>query len=472
MRELMIIVEREFRERVQTRSFVIGTLVFPIFMVAIFFLPALVGGGGARQVDVAVVDRAPAGVGDAFEQALLASATLGQAAGPAPEGAEPTAPTPEGSDAAAPGLEASEPAATEEAAPEEAAVAVPGDVGRTYTVERLPGDSPLDALNRRVLAGELDGYIVLPADLLEGGSVVYRAKNIANQYVLRDLRLAGTAAVQARRLGAAGLDAAVVQRLLDPVTLTSARITASGEEGGDAQGTFLVAYMLAFLAYMVIAMYGHAVMRSVIQEKVTRISEILVSTVKAMHLMAGKIAGVSAAALLQVAIWGAMVTLAVTQSHVLQERFGVSASLLDAFRLEPGIGIVLVLFFVLGFLLFASLFAALGAAMSTEQEAQPFQMVLMLPLFVPLIFLGPITSDPDGGLAVFLGLFPLTAPVAMPMRLAAAPPDPAMIAASLGLLVLATVAMAWLAGKIYRVGILATGKRPTMSELVRWIRAA
>jgi ABC-2 type transport system permease protein len=226
------------------------------------------------------------------------------------------------------------------------------------------------------------------------------------------------------------------------------------------------------VAYFIIAMYGHAVMRSVIQEKVTRISEILVSTVRPIHLMGGKIAGVSAAALLQLAIWGGLIALVVSQSEMLQDSFGVPTSAVDAFRLDPAVGVVLLLLFVLGFLLYASLFAALGAAMSTEQEAQPYQMALMLPLFVPLIFLGPITTDPEGGLATFLSLFPLTSPVAMPMRLAAAPADPVAIATALGLLVAASVLFAWLAGKIYRIGILATGKRPSFGELVRWIRAA
>jgi ABC-2 type transport system permease protein len=430
MREFLIIVEREFRERVQTRSFVIGTLVFPVFMVGILLLPTLMGDTGRRQLDLAVVDRAPAGVGDVFVAALVAGGLPDQ------------------------GTESGE--------------AVPPP----YRVEHLRAAVATEELNRRVLAGTLDGYVILSDDLLEAGTVVYRARNIANHLVLRDIRLAATAAVQDSRLEAAGLDAGFVQRLLHPVELNAARITAGGEEGGDAQGTFLVAYLLAFLAYVVIAMYGHAVMRSVLQEKVTRISEILVSTVRATQLMAGKIGGVSGAALLQVAIWAAMVVVVLSRSDLLQDRLGVPASMMDAFRLDAGIGIVLVLFFVLGFLLFAALFAALGAAMSTEQEAQPFQMVLMLPLFVPLIFLGPITSDPDSRLAVFLGLFPLTAPVAMPMRLAAAPADATMVAVSLTLLALSTAALAWLAGKIYRVGILATGKRPTVNELVRWIRSA
>ncbi len=167
-----------------------------------------------------------------------------------------------------------------------------------------------------------------------------------------------------------------------------------------------------------------------------------------------------------------MIALAASQSDRLKEQFGIPTEAVEAFSFDPGIAAVLLLLFILGFLLYAALFAALGAAMSSEQEAQPYQMVLMLPLFVPLLFLGAITNEPEGTLSLFLGLFPLTAPVAMPMRLAAAPPDPTVVGLSLALLVVATILVAWLAGKIYRVGILATGKKPSLPELVRWVRAA
>jgi ABC-2 type transport system permease protein len=440
VRELWIIVEREFLERVRTRSFVIGTLAFPVFVAAVFMLPMMMGDPGPGEIRLAVVDGAPDGIGEVFTQALVASPLL----------------TMDGDPGATAGAAADGPAPDR----------------RTYTLRRVPGREPTDALNRDVLDGALDGYVVLPDDILEGGAILYRSKNLPNPAILRDVRLAGTAAVQVRRMGAAGLDPAAVQSLLEPVELRPVRITAGGQEGGDAQGTFLVAYLLAFLAYLVIAMYGHTVMRSVIQEKTTRISEILVSSVRATHLMAGKIAGVSGAALLQIAVWAGMVALVLSQPALLVERLGASPALLEAFRLELGIGLILALFFVLGFLLYAALFAALGAAMSTEQEAQPFQMVLMLPLFVPLLFLGAITTDPDGRIATVLGLLPVTAPVAMPMRLAAAAPDPGVVAGSLTILFLTTAALAWVAGKIYRVGILATGKRPGLRELARWVRAA
>jgi ABC-2 type transport system permease protein len=423
--ELLIIVEREFLERVRTRAFVIGTLLFPLFMIGILLLPMVVEDSG-RPRRVAVVDGAPAGVGNIFVEML-----------------------------------------ERREADENGAV-----TAASYMVERLTGAASRDSLNTRVMAEELDAYVILGDDILTSGEVTLRARNITNRILLRDIRVAATTAVQAQRLGAAGLQPEAIARLMDPVAVNTARITERGEEGGDATATFFVAYTLSFLMYFIIAMYGHSVMRSVIQEKVTRISEILVSTVRAVRLMAGKITGVSAAALLQIAIWAALVVVVVSQSAFLRERFGVSESTLEAFRIDPGIAVVLLALFVVGFLLYAALFAALGAAMSSEQEAQPFQMVLMLPLLVPLLFLGAITSEPNGTIASFLGYFPLTAPVALPIRLAAAPVDWSQVALSLGGMLLAGMAIAWIAGKIYRAGILATGKKASLSELVRWVRAA
>jgi ABC-2 type transport system permease protein len=139
---------------------------------------------------------------------------------------------------------------------------------------------------------------------------------------------------------------------------------------------------------------------------------------------------------------------------------------------RPGLTLLLLAYFILGFLLFAALFAALGAAVTSDQEAQSFQMLFMVPLFVPVLFLLQLTTRPLEPLARGLGLFPFTAPVAMPIRMAAARIPLAEVMLSLLLLVLALVLVGWLAGKIYRIGILATGRRPTMRELIYWMRTS
>lgn len=425
MREIAIVVAREYLERVRTRAFILGTLALPVFMVAILLLPQIVDDEGAERTLV-LVDEAPAGVGDRFV-------------------AELTAP------------------------PEE-----DEEEGNTYVVERAAG--PLadvrESLNARVLAEEIDGYVVLPADLLEESEALLRARNITNRTVLRDVRVAASRAAQAARLERAGLQVSEVASLVRTVDVQSARITPEGEEGRDAESTFFFAYIVAFLIYFMTAIYGVNVLRSVLEEKSNRIAEVLVSSIRPRDLMIGKIIGVSSAALTQVAIWAVLIVLLVTQADVLGEGLGITPEVVAALSVDPGTAVLFLLFFIIGFFLFAALFAAVGAAMTTEQEAQSAQMVLMIPLFVPLLFLGAITNDPAGPVATTLGLIPFTAPVAMPMRIASAPIPLPEVLGSLAIMAVTTLVVGWAAGKIYRIGILSTGQKASLRDMVRWLRMA
>lgn len=424
MSEIAIVMKREFLERVRTRSFLISTVAFPLLMAALVALPALVGSGGGGERELVLVDEAPTGIGERVAAVLSA----------APE--------------------------SEEAA--------------SYRVERVAGPfaGVREELIRRVQSEEIDGYVYLPADLMERNEVVYRARDIANMDVIDDLRRAASEGVQAARLREAGLDVTEVATLVRPVELQTARITTEGETAGSAVSTFFLAYIVGFLIYMMILIYAMNVMRSVLEEKTNRIAEVIVSSMKASHLMLGKILGVGGVALLQVAIWATFLALLASQSETIAQRFGLPPGALDAVRVEPGVGVALVGFFLLGFFLYAGLYAALGAAVNTEQEAQQLQTIVLLPLFVPLLFMVRIIGDPLGEVATILGMIPFTAPMTMPMRMAATGIPAVQIVGSLALLALTVVFVAWLAGKIYRVGILSTGKRPTLRELGRWLRTA
>lgn len=424
MREVMIIVRREFRERVGSRAFVLGTLALPVFMAAIFVLPGMIDGGGAAK-QLAVVDEAPAGIGDAFIAVL-------------------TAPS-EGND------------------------------DSEYVVERVTGsfDDVRADLNLRVHTEELDGYVALPADLIESNRIVYRARNIANFQALRDITRAASQAAQGERLRRAGLESAEVAELVRNVDVDQAQITAAGEEGGrDAATTFFFAYGVAFLIYFMTLFYGIAVMRSVLEEKNSRIAEVLMSSVRAQNLMLGKIVGVGGAAVLQVGIWAAVIALLITQSDRIAELVGATPDILATLSIPAGTAALFGAYFVLGFFLYAALFAAVGAAMTSEQETQSVQMIVLIPLILPLLLLVPITNEPLGGIATTLGLVPFTAPIAMPMRVAASPIPAAQVALSIVLLAAALGALAWVAGKIYRIGILSTGRRANVREIVQWLRTA
>lgn len=420
-RETRIIIHREYMERVRTRAFIIGTLIFPLFLGGIMILPNVVERSGGQRTLV-LVDDTQGAIGTAMSLVLTK----------APESAE----------------------------------------DYRYAVERVTGtlDEHRADLTARMNAEEIDGYVVLARDVLDTNTIQYRARNIANRQVLRDVARAASGAVTAERLRQTGIELDDLTSLLTPVQIEEAEVRAGGQEGRGAASTFFFAYVVAFLIYFMVAFYGMSVMRSVLEEKTSRISEVMVSSVRAGQLMLGKILGVSAAALLQVGIWLGLIVVA-TRVDSLAELLRIPEGL-RYLSIEPMALGLFITFFMLGFLLYAAMFAALGAAVTSEQEAQSFQLVLMLPLFVPMLFLGPITNEPLGSLATILGIIPLSAPIAMSMRVATAPIPPAQIAGTIGLLIVTVVLMAWLAGKIYRIGILSTGRRPSLREVARWLRQA
>jgi ABC-2 type transport system permease protein len=316
------------------------------------------------------------------------------------------------------------------------------------------------------------GYLWLPRGVIADQAAEFRARNVGNFEVNADLRRAVSDAVRAERLRASGIDVSEIIALVRPAELQTSRITDRGGEGGTASATFGAAYGAGFLAYIFIVIFGQNVMRSVLEEKTNRIVEVIVSSVRASHVMAGKILGVGAVALLQLAIWGAFLVAVLSQQRLITETFGVPAETLRALHVEPMIGLALAGFFIGGFLLYAALFAAVGAAVSSEQEAQQMVLVVLLPLFVPLLFMMPVLTDPLGTTATWLGIIPFTSPMVMPMRMGATSIPTSEIVGALVLMAFAVVAVTWIAGKIYRVGILSTGKRPSLRELGRWLRAA
>lgn len=425
MAEMLIILRREFVERVRTRGFVLSTLLIPVFVGALTLLPVLMGTGGGERTLV-VVDEAPAGIGDYVVRTLSQPPAAGS------------------------------------------------DDAYTYHVERVAG--PLAAvregLNRRVVAEEIDGYVHLAPDVVTSSAIDFRARNVSNLRVERDIRRTVSEAVQAARMRAQGLDVTEVATLLRPVEVRASRVTEAGEQAGSAESSFFLGYILGFMVYMLVILYGINVMRSVLEEKTNRIVEVIVSSMKATHLMAGKILGVGAVALLQVSIWVLMGALAATQSGGIAARLGLPADALAGFRVDPWMLAAAVGFFLLGFFLYAALFAAVGAAVNSEQEAQQFQTVAFLPLIAPMLFITQVISDPLGRTATVLGMIPFTAPVTMPMRMAAAVVPAWQIGVSLLGTFLAVLLVAWIAGKIYRIGILSTGKKPSLRELGHWLRAA
>jgi len=226
---------------------------------------------------------------------------------------------------------------------------------------------------------------------------------------------------------------------------------------------------------MAILLYGVQVMGSVVEEKASRIVEVLISSLKPFHLLAGKVVGVGAVGLLQMGIWLGAGKLLLDRREDVVRLIGKpeAAAAVGQMALPqvPFATIVLFLaYFLLGYFLYAAMFAAVAAMVNTEAEARQAQTPVVMLLVIPTVMMIGILNNPDGSMALTLSLVPFTSPIAMPVRWAAAPVPLAQVGQSLAFLVATVIAITWVAGRIYRVGILAYGKKPGLRELVRWVK--
>jgi len=232
---------------------------------------------------------------------------------------------------------------------------------------------------------------------------------------------------------------------------------------------FVVGYAVMLIIYMAILLYGAHVLRSVVLEKTSRVAEIMVAAAKPHALMLGKILGVGGAGLVQMTVWLGIAALLVAARGTILGWFGVEGS----FDL-PSLGadglVVSLAFFFAGYFFYASLFAAVGAMVSSDQEAQSAQTPLVLLLVLPVVCLQVVAGDPRGTPAEVLTQVPFSSPMLMPMRYLLGGAGAWQVLLSLAILVVSTALVARLAAKIYRIGLLSYGKRPSVRELWRWLR--
>jgi ABC-2 type transport system permease protein len=255
-----------------------------------------------------------------------------------------------------------------------------------------------------------------------------------------------------------------VTALLKSVDLEPVRLEGGKETRLNGPLMFIVPLVLAMLLYTTLAMYGIAVMRSVLDEKSSRIVEVMLSCVTPKELMAGKIMGVGAVGLTQMLIWtlaGAVVSVPALAGVV-----GVSGGL----PIPLSLIIYMPVFFVLGFLLYSASFAALGASVNSEQEAQQFQIIVMMPLILSIVVMWFVIRQPNSPLGIVLSLIPFFAPILMPLRLVVASPPVWQTALCFAMMFAGIYLMVAICARIYRVGILMYGKRATLPEIVRWMR--
>lgn len=299
---------------------------------------------------------------------------------------------------------------------------------------------------------------------------------------------------QARKLREANIDSATLAKAQQEIHVTPLTVSGNVETDSNVAVAMGVGFISAFLIYFALLLYGSQVMRGVVEEKVSRIIEVIISSVKPFQLMIGKIVGVGLVGLTQFVLW---ITLTITLSStvgtaIMGNKAKTISQVTQAANAQGGgqavdngmtqmmhsVGTLPVatilgcflFYFLFGYLLYSALFAAVGSAVDSETETQQFVVPLTLPLILTMaIAQSVIINNPDGPVAVWLSMIPFTAPIAMMMRIPFHVPWQ-QLACSMALMVLGFLFTTWIAGRIYRVGILMYGKKASYKELVKWFR--
>lgn len=430
MNKILIIIQREFLKRVRTKGFIILTITMPFIMAALVFVPLWLSSiENDEQQKVAVID--PTGV---YAKALKTSKSFAFSAQP------------------------------------------------VITEEMRSEDSPYDAV------------VAISGDLVKnnGKVTIYSHKEIPGN-LLDYIQSKLNETVQKQKLEATGI--AGLDKIIDNVQRDVKMNTVKWSKEGDEQASstyvaIIVGGIFTLLIYIFVITYGGMVMQSVIEEKTNRIVELLVSSVKPFQLMMGKIIGVMLVGIAQMALWGVMLSIIMTVASVV---FGISQapSMAAGQPMSPSmmsmsqdtqeiltaivnlpyleIGLMFIIMFVGGYLLYSSFFAATGASINEQEDANQFVVpITMITLFGLYAAMYSIENT-DGPLAFWASLFPLTSPIVMMIRIPFGVPLWQEVL-SIALLYASALLMVWIGSKIYRVGILMYGKKPSIKEIIKWMR--
>ncbi len=320
----------------------------------------------------------------------------------------------------------------------------------------------------------LDGVLVINDSTLETGKLDYYGDNTSALEAMGELEGAVTQVLTARRLARAGVSPAVMIGAMKRADLSTVRVNSGKTTGQSGTESFFVAYAMGFLLYFTMIIYGQQTMTSVIEEKSSRIMEVLASSLRPFEMLLGKILGVGLTGLLQLSIWAAAVIVLSADRTQIAHVIGVSAAAMQQLpipSLPTDLLVVFLLYFVLGFLLYGALYAAIGSMFNTVQEAQQVAAFVQMVILVGFFALFAVIRDPTGSLGVTMSMIPFFSPFIMPARWSLTTVPIPQLVLSVTLSVLAVLAVAWIAGRIYRVGILMYGKKPSLMDVSRWIRA-
>ena len=433
MKKMFAVFKREYLQAVRKKMFIVMTFLLPLLMGGVILIPSLLMEGGLGQKRVAVVD----GTGeleDAFKKPEKQDEKSGDGIG-------------KGRD-------------------------VPQQLIVEYVNAR---DKDVENTAKPYVAnmggkGGFDGVFLVPHVALTSTDAKLKYYSRAATDFITQSRLSSRANrfVRERRLAARGIDRADVDKLMSELDVEAVQVSKSGEQKKAGFGNILGGMILVALLFIPSFVYGLETMRGIIQEKTDRVVEVLVSSVSSEQLLVGKVLGIASVGLTQIGAWVVMAGIVGAVLKALGKAAGVSALAM----LRPSTFFFFILFFSLSFLTYVCIYAIGGAVSNSDKEAQQMIMPFTLPMMMPWFLLFPILANPDSKLAVGFSLAPVWGPMTMYMRTLVAEPPMWHIVLTVLVSIVTIAAFFWITAKIFRIGILSYGKRPTLPEIWKWLKVA
>ena len=413
MNKILAVAQWEFFEKVRTKAFIIGLFMTPLIMSVFTVLPTLLADKGDEKTKIfGVIDETHSLVQPVNDR-LLEKYKL---------------------DSGKPNYQLKE-----------------------ITDEKSETEHLKVIGSAQLASGDIEGYFIIPADVLEKGKIEYRAENVGNardqnrfSKVLEDI-------IIERRLRSGGYDAPTIKKLMTEVEIKTFKVSKQGDEKESGfMETFFTGYIFIMMLMFLVLSSGQMLIRSVIEEKANRIVEVLVSSCSSQELMSGKIIGLSLLGLTTVAFWALILV-------------GVNIATPVPFVAMDNL-LLMFIYFILGYFMYVGIFIIAGSTVSTEQEAQQMTGYITIFLVMPIAFAVPLMFNPDSMLVKVLTQIPLLTPTMMALRFSIQMPEWWEIALSLVTLSLTIYGLMWIAGKVFRIGILVTGKKPSFKEIYGWLK--
>ncbi|MDP4199666.1 MAG: ABC transporter permease [Bacteroidota bacterium] len=424
MNKTLIVLRHEFLQKVRSRTFIIMTAIGPLLMGAIIVIPAYFASTNTGEVrNLVVIDST-----GRLAQAMIAASN------------------------------------------EDAGKFFTKKISTKVTLESVqPGPNVTDSLGKLVESKALTGYMTIPANAIADSASTAQIKlhNPSDYTAVAFLKDSYRDAVRDAKLTSRGIDPKAVSNVESGVHVETMKIEAGKEKKDSGDTGVVMAFVTAFILYISMILYGTIIMNSVIEEKSSRVIELIASSVRPFQLLVGKVLGVASAGLIQIGVWAIMLV-ALTTVGLTAASAMLGQDVMPS--ISPFLFLYLILFFVLGFLIYATLYAAIGSTAESASDVQQVSFPVVMLLVIPFIMLQGVIQSPSSTKSVVLSLVPFFSPILMLARIFTETPPWWQIALSVALMIGTFFGCLWLAARIYRVGILMYGKKFKLSEIAKWVR--